>query len=284
MSTQVQTKGLSADRYANGRQGTPSLESNVERVALESSGYELIYLPEEKTPAIIVDNFPALGRLTAARFLEWVLDNPEGIVSLPTGKTPEYFIKYVLQYVKTWDRKGARAELESMGLPTDRKPNLSGLRFVQIDEFYPIDTRQHNSFHYYVKRFYMKGFGLDPQRALLIDPCKIGVPRGKSISDIFPEMRVDLSLRVRKARSLLEKRQQEVLACVDQFCTEYERRIRDMGGIGFFLGGIGPDGHIAFNISGSDLYSTTRLVEPNYETKAAAATDLGMIPLVLGQG
>jgi hypothetical protein len=66
-----------------------------------------------------------------------------------------------------------------------------------------------------------------------------------------------------------------VLNAVDQFCTDYEHRIREMGGIGFFLGGIGPDGHIAFNIRGSDFFSTTRLVEPNYETRAAAATDLG---------
>ena len=48
-----------------------------------------------------------------------------------------------------------------------------------------------------------------------------------------------------------------------------------MGGIAFFLGGIGPDGHIAFNVRGSDFFSTTRLTEPNYETKAAAASDLG---------
>ena len=64
---------------------------------------------------------------------------------------------------------------------------------------------------------------------------------------------------------------------MDEFCTEYEAKIREMGGIGFFLGGIGPDGHIAFNVQGSDLYSTTRLCEPNYETRAAAATDLGGI-------
>lgn len=253
----------------------PALSSNVERTALETSGYELIYEPQEKIPAIVVENFPGLGRLAAARFLEWVLDNPEGVVSLPTGKTPEYFIKYVVHYLRHWDSDDTRAELEGLGLPTDRKPELSGLRFAQIDEFYPIDTKQHNSFHYYVKKYYIKGFGMDPRRAMLIDPCRIGLPSGTSIGDMFPEMTVDLSLRIRKAKSLLEKRQQEVLVAVDQFCTEYERKIREMGGIGFFLGGIGPDGHIAFNIRGSDFFSTTRLIEPNYETRAAAATDLG---------
>ncbi|MBE0666324.1 MAG: hypothetical protein IH593_01490, partial [Bacteroidales bacterium] len=44
-------------------------------------------------PYIVVKNFPNLGLLTALRFLEWVAENPEGVISLPTGKTPEYFIK-----------------------------------------------------------------------------------------------------------------------------------------------------------------------------------------------
>jgi len=50
-----------------------------------------------------------------------------------------------------------------------------------------------------------------------------------------------------------------------------------MGGIGFFLGGIGPDGHIAFNTRGSDHNSTTRLTATNFETQAASASDLGGI-------
>ena len=52
-----------------------------------------------------------------------------------------------------------------------------------------------------------------------------------------------------------------------------------MGGIGFFLGGIGPDGHVGFNVRGSDHYSTTRLTATNYETQAAAAGDLGGIEI-----
>ena len=52
-----------------------------------------------------------------------------------------------------------------------------------------------------------------------------------------------------------------------------------MGGIGFFLGGIGPDGHIAFNVRGSDHNSTTRILETNFETQAASAVDLGGIEI-----
>lgn len=66
---------------------------------------------------------------------------------------------------------------------------------------------------------------------------------------------------------------------IDDWCANYERKIRDKGGIGFFLGGIGPDGHIAFNIKGSDHYSTTRLLKTNFETQAVAAGDLGGIEI-----
>lgn len=251
--------------------------SKVEQIALEKSGYDAIYPPEERIPSIIVDNFPSLGRLTAIRFMEWVQENPEGVVSLPTGKTPEFFIKFIHFYLKNWNRKKVREELENMGLNINQKPDFSGLNFVQIDEFYPIDTKQHNSFFYYVNKYYIKGFGLDRNKCMLIDPTRIGIPDGTKISDIFPEGTVDLRLRIRRARSLQEKKQQAVINAVDQFSTEYEDRIRQMGGIGFFLGGIGPDGHIGFNVRGSDLYSTTRLTEPNYETRAAAAGDLGGI-------
>lgn len=42
-------------------------------------------------------------------------------------------------------------------------------------------------------------------------------------------------------------------------CTAYEAAIEAAGGIDLFLGGIGPDGHIAFNEPGSSLSSRTRV-------------------------
>lgn len=42
-------------------------------------------------------------------------------------------------------------------------------------------------------------------------------------------------------------------------CAAYEKAIADAGGIDLFLGGIGPDGHIAFNEPGSSLSSRTRI-------------------------
>ncbi len=48
-------------------------------------------------------------------------------------------------------------------------------------------------------------------------------------------------------------------ANLDEECADYERRIAEAGGINLFVGGIGPDGHIAFNEPGSSLGSLTRV-------------------------
>ena len=58
--------------------------STVEEIALGDT----TFVPSERIPTIVVDSFPALGRLTAMRFLEWAQRNPGGVISLPTGKTP----------------------------------------------------------------------------------------------------------------------------------------------------------------------------------------------------
>ncbi len=42
-------------------------------------------------------------------------------------------------------------------------------------------------------------------------------------------------------------------------CELYEEKIQSVGGIHLFLGGIGADGHIAFNEPGSSLHSRTRV-------------------------
>lgn len=42
-------------------------------------------------------------------------------------------------------------------------------------------------------------------------------------------------------------------------CENYEAKIKKYGKINLFLGGIGPDGHIAFNEPGSSLSSVTRV-------------------------
>ena len=49
-------------------------------------------------------------------------------------------------------------------------------------------------------------------------------------------------------------------------CADYEARIAAVGGIDLFMGGIGEDGHIAFNEPGSSLSSRTRDKALNEDT------------------
>ena len=58
-------------------------------------------------------------------------------------------------------------------------------------------------------------------------------------------------------------------------CAAYEEKIRKYGGIRLFLGGIGPDGHIAFNEPGSSLASRTRVKTLTTDTKIANSRFFG---------
>ena len=74
-------------------------------------------------------------------------------------------------------------------------------------------------------------------------------------------------------------------------CAHYEEMIREAGGIDLFLGGIGPDGHIAFNEPGSSLTSRTRQKTLTTDTIIANArffdNDVNKVPktaLTVGVG
>ncbi|MEX2371538.1 MAG: hypothetical protein WD578_11060 [Bacteroidales bacterium] len=250
--------------------------SKVEQRFFDLSDQQII---TTKIPYITVDNFPKLGFFTALRFLEWVSENPTGIISLPTGKTPEYFIKWTKFLLENWETKKVENYRSAYGLKVKKRPSLSGLSFVQIDEFYPIRSNQHNSFYDYVHKYYINGFGLDKVNSLLINSDKIPLYNNMHFNEVFPDNTIDLTLRYRDPKNSAEQVQQKSLFMIDDWCVNYENAIREKGGIGFFLGGIGPDGHIAFNTRGSDLYSTTRLTPTNFETQAQAAGDLGGIEI-----
>ena len=53
---------------------------------------------------------------------------------------------------------------------------------------------------------------------------------------------------------------------LEKECERYEEKIKSYGGIHFFLGGVGEDGHIAFNEPGSSLASRTRDKELTQDT------------------
>ncbi len=62
---------------------------------------------------------------------------------------------------------------------------------------------------------------------------------------------------------------------LEKECADYEKKIQAVGGIDLFLGGIGPDGHIAFNEPGSSLTSRTRVKTLRYDTIIANSRFFG---------
>ncbi|SLM18653.1 glucosamine-6-phosphate deaminase [uncultured spirochete] len=58
---------------------------------------------------------------------------------------------------------------------------------------------------------------------------------------------------------------------LDKECRRYEEAIKQAGGIDLFVGGVGADGHIAFNEPGSSLSSRTRIKTLTRDTKLANA-------------
>lgn len=65
-------------------------------------------------------------------------------------------------------------------------------------------------------------------------------------------------------------------------CAAYEAKMKAVGGVDLFLGGIGPDGHIAFNEPGSSLSSRTRVKTLTQDTIIANSrffdNDINKVP------
>lgn len=258
-------------------------ESKVEEYF---KGFDLLYEANKlncRTTTLVTDNYIMLGQLTALRFIEWVSLNPGGVVALPTGKTPEFFIKWLEYYRDNWERESKEGLIGKLGI---QKPDFSSLHFFQLDEFFPINPEHERSFRYFVKKYYIDVLGFDPAKTHLINTWFLNdneqtlLEGAKNMGEVFSNNIVDLSLRTRIAQNKQEELQLRAIRIFDEWCMRYESKIRELAGIGFFLGGIGPDGHIAFNVRGSSPYSHTRLTTLNYESQAAAAGDLGGITAV----
>lgn len=78
---------------------------------------------------------------------------------------------------------------------------------------------------------------------------------------------------------------------VNEECRQYEAKIKSYGKINLFMGGVGNDGHIAFNEPASSLASRTRIKTLTHETRIANSrffdNDVSQVPkyaLTVGVG
>lgn len=156
----------------------------------------------------------------------------------------------------------------TLGLPTGGTPlgmykklvefHKSGIlsfKYVKtfnMDEYVGIPRDHPESYHSYMWNNFFRHIDIEPQNAHILDG---------------------------NAKNLVAE------------CDQYEEEIKKAGGIQLFIGGIGPDGHIAFNEPGSSLVSRTRVKTLAQETVLANArffdNDISKVPrlaLTVGVG
>ncbi len=113
--------------------------------------------------------------------------------------------------------------------------DFSGVATFNLDEYFPMEPGSVHSYHRYMREHLFDRVNIPPGQR--------HVPRGD-----LPEDRVQ------------------------GHCEDYERRIRDAGGIDFQILGIGRSGHIGFNEPGSAQESRTRRLYLDAVTRADAAS------------
>ena len=125
---------------------------------------------------------------------------------------------------------------ELIRLHRDEGLDFANVVTFNLDEYFPMRPGSIHSYHRYMRENLFDHVNIRPER------CHI--PRGDLAEDE-----------------------------VDDHCADFERRIREAGGIDLQLLGIGRSGHIGFNEPGSVRDSRTRRLYLDTVTRADAAAD-----------
>ncbi|OED36715.1 glucosamine-6-phosphate deaminase [Flavobacteriaceae bacterium (ex Bugula neritina AB1)] len=105
-----------------------------------------------------------------------------------------------------------------------------------LDEYYPMDCDHQQSYYHFMHQHLFDHVDINPEN--------VNIPKG----DI-------------------------PLSDMDQYCIDYEMKIKRYGGLDFQLLGIGRTGHIGFNEPGSHPNSGTRMITLDHVTRSDASSD-----------
>ena len=125
---------------------------------------------------------------------------------------------------------------ELVRMHREEKLSFRNVITFNLDEYYPMPRESIHSYHRFMWENLFSHVDVDPQNVHIPDGT---VPRER----------------------------------IDAYGAEYERQIRDAGGIDFQILGIGKTGHIGFNEPGSGSESRTRLITLDTVTRRDAAAD-----------
>jgi glucosamine-6-phosphate deaminase len=141
------------------------------------------------------------------------------VIGLPTGSSPEVVYRYLVAAFKA-GRVSFRNVVTFNMVLTPIPQSLCRIADGAQDEYVGIPRDHSESYHSFMFKHFFAHVD--------IDPANVNLLNGNAL-DLAAE------------------------------CAAYEDKIRAAGGIELFLGGVGPDGHIAFNEPGSSLASRTRV-------------------------
>ncbi|XP_050507760.1 glucosamine-6-phosphate isomerase isoform X2 [Diabrotica virgifera virgifera] len=178
----------------------------------------------------------------------------------------EWAATYIMKRIQ--DFKPSAEKYFVLGLPTGSTPlgmykkliefqkqgkiSFKYVKTFNMDEYVNLPKEHTESYHYYMWNNFFKHIDIQPNNVHLLDG---------NAADLNGE------------------------------CQKFEKEIHEAGGIELFVGGIGPDGHIAFNEPGSSLVSRTRVKTLAQDTLVANArffdNDIEKVPkqaLTVGVG
>lgn len=137
--------------------------------------------------------------------------------------------------------KSLYAELVRMHL--EEKLSFKNVVTFNLDEYYPIDNNALQSYNRFMRTNLFDHIDINPKN--------IHIPNGEIIKENIKE-----------------------------HCRQYEKMIKDAGGIDLQILGIGNNGHIGFNEPGSGIYSKTRLITLDNSTRIANSYEFANIAQV----
>lgn len=207
---------------------------------------------------VILDTSASVGDWAARYVMKRIKDFNPGpdnyfVLGLPTGSTPLAMYKKLIEFHK------------------EGKISFKYVKTFNMDEYVNLPRDHPESYHHYMYTEFFNSIDIDPKNVHILGNFsffsylkfiirKIFIPDGNA-----PDLKSE--------------------------CLEYEKKIKEAGGVELFIGGIGPDGHIAFNEPGSSLVSRTRVKTLAQDTLEANArffgNDMSKVPkeaLTVGVG
>ena len=158
---------------------------------------------------IVTKNYEEMSRKAAGILAAQVTIKPESVLGLATGSTPEGMYSELVELIG----KGA--------------VDFTDVHSFNLDEYYPIQPDNEQSYAYYMNEHFFQPAGLRTEQ--------YNVPDG-------------------------------TVKEVGSYCKAYDDMIESAGGIDFQVLGIGNNGHIGFNEPDVHFESSTHLVTLDEET------------------